>query len=210
MPVSMRDNKRCLSTLSINPINRPYQPISSTKSINHLYQPSLSTISVNNFCRKDRIQEGERTMYAGTVGTRQVETCSTQATILQVAELMRSEHVGDLVVVEYRNGNPIPVGIVTDRDLVVEVMAMKVRPESVTAGEIMSRKLVIAYEGEQLEVAMERMRGSGVRRVPLVDSAGVLVGIVTLDDIIGKLAATLADVSRVGHRQNMDERLRRS
>jgi hypothetical protein len=38
----------------------------------------------------------------------------------------------------------------------------------------------------------------------------VLVGIVTLDDIIGKLAATLADVSRVGHRQNMDERLRRS
>ncbi len=149
-------------------------------------------------------------MYAGTVGTRQVETCSTQATILQVAELMRSEHVGDLVVVEYRNGNPIPVGIVTDRDLVVEVMAMKVRPESVTAGEIMSRKLVIAYEGEQLEVAMERMRGSGVRRVPLVDSAGVLVGIVTLDDIIGKLAATLADVSRVGHRQNMDERLRRS
>jgi CBS domain-containing protein len=149
-------------------------------------------------------------MYAGTVGTRKVETCGKNATILQVAELMRSEHVGDLVVVEYRSGEPIPVGMITDRDLVVTVMAMQVDPKSVLAEDVMSRKLVIAYEGEQLEVAMERMRGSGVRRVPLVDSGGVLVGIVTLDDIVEKLAATLSDVSRVGKLQTVEERLTRS
>ncbi|MDO8653959.1 MAG: CBS domain-containing protein [Undibacterium sp.] len=146
-------------------------------------------------------------MYAGTVGIQQVETCGANATILQVAELMRSQHVGDLVIVEYHGGEPVPVGIITDRDLVIEVMAMKVDPTTVTAGDVMSRKMVLAYEGEQLEVAMERMRGSGVRRIPLVDSAGVLVGIVTLDDIIEKLASTLADISHVGRMQNMDERL---
>jgi CBS domain-containing protein len=149
-------------------------------------------------------------MYTGTVGSRKVETCGKNATILQVAELMRSEHVGDLVVVEYRGGEPIPVGIITDRDLVVTVMAMQVDPTSVIAEDVMSRKLVIAYEGEQLEVAMERMCGSGVRRIPLVDSGGVLVGIVTLDDIVEKLASTLANVSHVGRLQSMEERLTRS
>lgn len=149
-------------------------------------------------------------MYAGTVGTRQVQTCNKGASILQVAELMRSEHVGDLVVVEYRDGEPIPVGIITDRDLVVEVMALKQDPATITAADVMSRKLVIAYEGEPLEVAMDRMRWSGVRRIPLVNAAGVLVGIVTLDDILEKLASTLANVSRVGQLQNIEERLTRT
>ncbi len=147
-------------------------------------------------------------MYAGTVGTRKVETCGANATILQAAELMRSEHVGDLVVVEYRSGEPVPVGILTDRDLVVQVLAKRVDPTAVTVGDVMSRKLVIAYEGEQLEIAMERMRGAGIRRVPLVDSAGVLVGIVALDDIVERLSSTLADVSRVSHMQTIDERLK--
>lgn len=149
-------------------------------------------------------------MYAGTVGHRQVQTCNKGASILQVAELMRSEHVGDLVVVEYRGGEPVPVGIITDRDLVIEVMALKQDPTTITAADVMSRKLVIAYEGEQLDVAMDRMRWSGVRRIPLVDSAGVLVGIVTLDDIVEKLASTLANVSRVGQLQNIEERLVRT
>ena len=147
-------------------------------------------------------------MYAETVGTRKVETCGANATILQAAELMRSEHVGDLVVVEYRSGEPVPVGILTDRDLVVQVLAKRVDPTAVTVGDVMSRKLVIAYEGEQLEIAMERMRGAGIRRVPLVDSAGVLVGIVALDDIVERLSSTLADVSRVSHMQTIDERLK--
>ena len=147
-------------------------------------------------------------MYAGTVGTRKVETCGANATILQAAELMRSEHVGDLVVVEYRSGEPVPVGILTDRDLVVQVLAKRVDPTAVTVGDVMSRKLVIAYEGEQLEIAMERVRGAGIRRVPLVDSAGVLVGIVALDDIVERLSSTLADVSRVSHMQTIDERLK--
>lgn len=137
-------------------------------------------------------------MYTVSAGTRDVEICGTHATALQVAEIMRKTGVGDLVVVEYRSGQPVPVGIVTDRDLVVEVMAMQIDSATMTAGEIMSGKLVVANEGEQMEFSLERMRGAGVRRLPIVNSSGVLVGIVTLDDIVEKLSLTLTTIAQIG------------
>jgi len=145
-------------------------------------------------------------MFIGAVCSRQVATCVADMTALDVAKIMRCDRVGDLVVVEYRGTDPIPVGIITDRDLVIKVMAMGLNPNHVTVGDVMSRELVTAYEGEVLDVAMQRMRGSGVRRVPLVDSAGVLVGIVSLDDIVKMLGFTLTNVSRVGgveHREHI-------
>lgn len=145
----------------------------------------------------DDLMNRGRIMFIGAVCSRQVATCVADMTTFEIAKMMRSDHVGDLVVVEYRSGDPVPVGIVTDRDLVVKVMAMGLDPNHITAGDIMSRDLVTAYEGEVLDVAMQRMRGSGVRRVPLVDSAGVLVGIVSLDDIVNMLGLTLTNVSRV-------------
>lgn len=148
-------------------------------------------------------------MYAATISTGNVATCEAGASILQIAQQMRQEHVGDVVIVEYRNGDPIPIGIVTDRDIVIEILAKELDPNTVTAGAIMSRKLITAYEGEQLDVAMERMRWSGVRRIPLIDSAGVLVGIVTLDDVIAKLAATLNNISRVSQIQAFEEKVSR-
>lgn len=141
-------------------------------------------------------------MFIGAVCSRQVATCVADMSALDIAKIMRSDHVGDLVVVEYRGGDPVPVGIVTDRDLVIKVMAMGLDPKHVTVADVMSRNLVTAYEGEVLDVAMRRMRGSGVRRVPLVDSAGILVGIVSLDDIVNLLGSTLTDVSQVGRMEH--------
>jgi CBS domain-containing protein len=137
-------------------------------------------------------------MFIGAVCSRQVATCVAEMTAFDVARIMRLDQVGDLVVVEYRNGEPVPVGIVSDRDLVVNVMAMGMNPNQVTVGDVMSRELIIAHEGEVLDVALQRMRGAGVRRIPLVDSAGILVGIVSLDDIVKTLGFTLTNVSRVG------------
>ena len=142
----------------------------------------------------------------GAVGTPEVEICGANATVLQVAELMRSEHVGDLIVVEYRHGEPIPIGIITDRDLVIEMMAMDIEPSTLVVADIMSKKLVLALDTESLEVSLERMRGAGIRRVPLVDTRGVLVGIVTLDDVVEKLATTLSAVSCIGKKQAVEER----
>ena len=148
-------------------------------------------------------------MQIGTTGTRELVTCVASDTVLQAAELMRNGHVGDVIVVQYRDGKPVPIGIVTDRDLVLQVLAVKDDPASVTVDDVMSRKLVIAYEGEQLEVIMERMRGSCVRRMPLVDSAGMLVGIATLDDVIERLTATLVEVSRISQLQSREEKQKR-
>ena len=145
-------------------------------------------------------------MFTGSVCTRQVHTCEANTSLVKVAELMRNENVGDLVVVEYRSGDPIPIGIITDRDLVINAIALKLDPAKITVKDIPTKKLITAYEGEQLEVAMERMCWSGIRRVPLVDSAGVLIGIVTLDDIVEKLAMTLAKVSHVSQIQSVEKR----
>lgn len=130
-------------------------------------------------------------MFIGEVCTRQVATCAGNATATQMAEMMRKDHLGDLIVIEYRNDEAVPIGIVTDRDLVTRVLAMELDATQVTATEIMSRPLVTAYEGEELLVAFERLRNSHVRRIPLLDSAGVLVGIVSMDDIAALLDLTL-------------------
>lgn len=73
----------------------------------------------------------------------------------------------------------------------------------------MSRKLILANDTEDLEVALDRMRGAGIRRVPLVNTQGILVGIVTIDDIVEKLASTLANASHIGLLQSADERVLR-
>jgi CBS domain-containing protein len=107
--------------------------------------------------------------------------------VLEAARLMRHHHVGDLVVVDNPQDERTPLGIVTDRDLVVDVLAAGLDPATTTLGSLMRRPLVIASETEDSSAAIERMRSHGVRRVPVVDHAGRLIGIVTLNDLL-KLA----------------------
>jgi len=144
-------------------------------------------------------------MHIGTVCTRQVVTCLPNTSVLEAAKIMRNQHVGDLVIIEESGDNTLPIGIVTDRDLVVEVMAKEISPLAMDVGDLMSRSLVVAYEGEEIDVAMMRMKKAGVRRVPVVDSGGLLVGIVTLDDIIATQDLALGDISHLARSQNLDE-----
>jgi CBS domain-containing protein len=104
--------------------------------------------------------------------------------VLEAARLMRTHHVGDLVVVDDPGAERAPLGIVTDRDLVVEVLAGGLDPAATTLGSLLHRPVVIASESEDSGVAIERMRAHGVRRLPVVDAAGSLVGIVTLNDLL--------------------------
>jgi CBS domain-containing protein len=107
--------------------------------------------------------------------------------VLEAARLMRHHHVGDLVVVDNPRDERTPLGIVTDRDLVVDVLALGLDPATTTLGSLVRRPLVIASESEDSSTVIERMRAHGVRRLPVVDPAGSLVGIVTLNDLL-KLA----------------------
>ena len=127
--------------------------------------------------------------------TREVVVVNRSETVLEAAKLMRHQHVGDVVVVE--EGSGIPVGIVTDRDIVVEIIANGLDPASISVGEIMVPELATVGSGQGLFETIEYMRSKGVRRLPVVGEDGKLIGILALDDILELLAEELSGIARL-------------
>jgi len=136
-------------------------------------------------------------MYISEICTRDVVTCGRGAGVQELAQLMRDRHVGDVVVVDRGEAGAMPVGIVTDRDLVVRVLAKGLDIAAVTAGDLMGEPLTTAFDSEGVYDAIWRMRSHGTRRLPVVDARGALLGVVTMDDIASHLAAELADMVRI-------------
>ena len=140
-------------------------------------------------------------MRIGEICTRTVVTCGRTASALELAQLMRNHHVGDVIVVDAVEGGSTPVGIVTDRDLVVLVMAKGVDPELLSAGDMMTDELVTAPESEDVYDAIWHMRSQGVRRLPIVDAKSHLCGVLTSDDVTEFLAAEMVEMARIMPRQ---------
>ena len=139
-----------------------------------------------------------------------VVCCPPDASIPQVATLMRRHHVGDVIVVREEGGERYPLGIVTDRDIVVETVAPQVDMDLVTAGDIMSSPLVTVQEDDSFSDTLQLMREHKIRRLPVVAENGALRGIVTADDIINMLTNELSLVSRTLAEQPIAEsRIRR-
>ena len=128
---------------------------------------------------------------------RSVVVTLAKTPVQEAARLMREHHVGSLVVVEETARGRRPIGIVTDRDVVVEVVAAGVSPATVTVGEIMAPELVSAREADEPWDTIQVMRQRGVRRVPVVGEDGLLVGIVTVDDLLEILAEQLDGLAKV-------------
>lgn len=142
--------------------------------------------------------------------TPDVVHCTPEITALGLARLMRERHVGDVVVVEDAENDQTPVGVVTDRDLVVEVLGRERDPAKVSAREIMRKPVVIARTTEDTNQAIERMKAHGVRRIPVLDEQRRLAGIVCLDDLLKQLAAEAgALVDIVSREQDREHRNRR-
>jgi len=136
-----------------------------------------------------------------------VVCCTPRTTALEAAYLMRSKHVGDLVVVEDDEVRKEPLGVITDRDIVVEVLAKGLDPATTLVGSVMRTPVVIAHEDEDSTMTLERMRTHGVRRIPVVGQHGVLVGIVTADDMLRRLAAEAGLLTEIITRQqSLEER----
>jgi predicted transcriptional regulator len=141
---------------------------------------------------------------------REVVIAQRDNSTLEAAKLMRQHHVGDLVVVEDRNGVRVPVGIVTDRDLVVEIIAPELDPAVITVGDVMVPELAVVKEDTGLFEAIQYMRAIGVRRLPVVNDSGGLVGILTLDDMLELLADELSALAKlVKHEQKKETMNRR-
>ena len=144
-------------------------------------------------------------MPVSEIWNREVVIVQPDDSILDAARLMRQHHVGDVVVVEDRGGVRVPVGIVTDRDLVVEIMALELNQVVITVGDIMVQELASVKENTGVFEAIRLMRARGVRRLPVVDDKGGLVGILTLDDLLELLAEELLDLTKlVTHEQKKE------
>ena len=148
-------------------------------------------------------------MTIGTICTRETVIAKKDNTIVEVAKLMRQHHVGDIVVIKESEGENIPVGIVTDRDLVIEILAQELSPDTVTVGDIMSYEIVTARDDEGIWDTLQKMRAKGVRRMPIVNQRGGLVGIVTLDDLLELLTDELAGLAKIISREQERERTAR-
>lgn len=144
-------------------------------------------------------------MPIGEICTREVAVADRAMTILEAAQAMRKQHAGNVVVVEEQDGNRIPVGIITDRDIVVSVVATKLDASIFTAGDLAMQELTTCREDEGILECVRRMRIKGIRRMPVVDSRGGLVGIVTVDDILQLLAEEMNAIGKLIEREQVEE-----
>lgn len=148
-------------------------------------------------------------MPIGEICNRDTIIVKRDDTVLEAAKLMRQHHVGDVVVVEERDGAQIPVGIVTDRDLVVEIMATELDYTVITVGDIMEQELVTVKESVGVFEAIQYMRSKTVRRLPIVNENGALVGILSLDDLLELLSEELLAIAKLVNYQRQKETRRR-
>jgi len=148
-------------------------------------------------------------MKIGKVCNREVIVTDKGSNVLEAAKLMRQHHVGSLLVISRESDGNRPVGIITDRDIVVEVLAEEVPLDKIAVEDLMTKSLVVANEDDDLFDTVRKMRVKGVRRIPVVDTKGLLVVIFTMDDLIELLHEELGNiVSLVSREQKMEQKQR--
>lgn len=144
------------------------------------------------------ILNGEiKNMSVAEICNREVVTVEKHTSIIEAAKVMRNTHAGSLVIVDSDAPKSKPLGIVTDRDLVIEVIAKDEEPGSLTVGDLMEPELLLARENDGIWETILRMRAVGVRRLPVVDKNGFLMGILSMDDLLEFLAGELSDLAKL-------------
>jgi CBS domain-containing protein len=146
-----------------------------------------------------------------TVGeycSRRIITARPEHNLHEVAQRMRDSHVGCVVVIESGNGSQgHPVGVLTDRDLVVRVLAQTDQNlEQVRVDHIMTRPAVTVGETDELADALDVMRAAGVRRLPVVDESNSVVGLLSFDDLIRHYQGSFGAFASLLDREQQEER----
>ena len=133
-----------------------------------------------------------------------------ETTVREAAQLMRKHHVGTLIIADKNKETVKPLGIVTDRDLVLGVMAPGLKAEAILVSDIMNEKLYTIPEEESVIDTIRMMRSHGIRRIPVVDRQGTLQGIVSLDDLVMLIAEQMSELSQaITHQKAREIKLRR-
>lgn len=133
-------------------------------------------------------------MTAGKICVREVDLAKPDETVQVAAQRMHSHNVGSLLVL---NEFSVPVGLVTDRDLAVRVVAHGLDPADATVEQVMTRSPETIHEETSIEDALSRMRNGPYRRLPVVDSDDKLVGILSLDDVLNWLVHEFNEIGQL-------------
>lgn len=140
-------------------------------------------------------------MTVGSICSRVVATASSQETIRAAAQRMAANDVGTLVILDATDV-ALPIGMVTDRDIVLRCVVAGLNPDREQVGTIMTRPLHSVNEQAPVEEAMENMARAGTRRLAVVDRSGSLVGVLSLDDVLDLLADETGAIGRLLAKQH--------
>jgi CBS domain-containing protein len=144
-------------------------------------------------------------MNAGSVCKRGVVTVAPMDDLVAAAHVMREKHVGYLIV----SRETRVVGVLTDRDIVVAVLAQEVDAHALKVGDVMTRDPLLIEEGQSIEAVLCHMREAGVRRVPVVDRTGALTGVLSIDDVLERIAEQLINIAgSIRNEQRMERAVR--
>ncbi len=141
-------------------------------------------------------------MRIGDLCTREAYCVSSDAPLLEVVREMHRRHVGAVVVVGRGAAAGRPVGIVTDRDVVRAEMTRRADVFSLTIGEAMTVNPLVLEESCSLAQGINRLRHRGVRRAPVVDARGKLIGLISFDDVLPAVAESLTELAKLIGRQS--------
>lgn len=148
-------------------------------------------------------------MSVGNICVRHVFSINGDADAVEAARMMREYHIGFLVVTRDKDSGRMPIGVLTDRDVVLEVVAQDIDPHAVAVKDIMTPDPLVVRESDELHDTLLRMRAAGVRRVPVENDAGHLVGVLSVDDVVGFLNEVVQDLAGAINREmNLERRLR--
>jgi CBS domain-containing protein len=150
-------------------------------------------------------------MAIGEICSREVVFVKRSDSVTAAAELMREHHIGSLVVVDETGGKSAPAGMFTDRDVAVGVVALGLDPAARTIGDVMGPELICVREDAGIAETVALMREKGVRRLPVVNAAGDLVGLIAADDLLQLLAEEMSGLaSMISREERREKQLRRS
>jgi CBS domain-containing protein len=124
-------------------------------------------------------------------------TVNSDANILDAIQLMKDNGIGDVIVTEDLDGEKMPVGVLTDRDIALDVLTQTMHPERLKVSAVMTKTLVTCSQRTGVFQMIQIMKREGVSKLPLVDDNGVLKGLINAKHLIQMLIESLYDLSHI-------------
>lgn len=136
-------------------------------------------------------------MSVGEICNRDVVIIGKHASIYTAAQLMRDHRVSEVVVVESTKGINMPVGMITDRDIVVDLIAEERDLQTIVVGDAMHNNLLMSYDNDEVIATLKRMRHRAIRRIPVVSRDRGLIGMLSIDNVLDQLTEQLNDIDQI-------------